>query len=169
MTKLRPNKKFKFLVFSIFIFFVADRVEANSGAPIFGFPSVWGLILTPVIVAIEYFYYKLSGIENPLKKCATINLISSFIGGIITLTTGFLPPISWLSYWDGHNYSKSMLAFIFSIVGSYVVTVCLEYYAVKKLNWSSKLKLNILLRANLMSYSFLAVFIFLFLIKDILF
>jgi hypothetical protein len=138
--------------------------EANSMAPIFPVLSGLGWIAMPLIICIEYFYYRNRKINNSFKLALYSNVASALVGLILAfLTFWFMGGPAIENYSDVILISATIT--FAGILFHWWLSSIVEYqYSKRHVLWkNSGLSKSIFYKANGITYALiLAVFIFQF-------
>lgn len=138
--------------------------EANSMAPIFPLLSGLGWVAMPIIILIEYLFYRKSRINNPFKLSLYSNVVSAVFGLFLAfLTFWFMagPPIE--------NYSDVIIiSAAITLVGIFFhwwLSSTIEFhFSIRHNLWrNSSLSKSLFYKANGITYSFILIcFVFQF-------
>ncbi len=110
------------------------------------------LFLFPLIVLLEWYFYKRAGVLKPFKKSLSLNAISSTIGNFIALITMAMPfsPLTGLLYLDSFRGKHNHPGVAYAIILHFVLTILIEGGFNRLLKWD--LKMSLMIRAHLISY-----------------
>ncbi len=141
----------KFVLSAILLIFSVNA-QANTGASAIAMPIGASLFLFPLIVALEWYFYKRAGVLKPFKKSLSLNAISSTIGNFIAIVTMAMPfsPLTGLLYLDSFRGKHNHPGIAYAIILHFCLTVLIEGGFSKLMKWD--LNMILILRAHLISY-----------------
>jgi hypothetical protein len=164
----------------LFLLLTPTLAFANTVAPLLPLLSAWSTMILPLIFVLEALHYKRSKIPSPYKLSFQTNLISSLVGLVLWFAIGlliFVPYESpsnirfWMARQPNKDFSQTIqtmiyLPYIFLIPNCFV-SAWIEYLSAKKLKtWkNTNLSFKTFLKASLISYFAIALFLFFFGIK----
>lgn len=140
------RKKIKFTLLGFLIF--PEFASANTGAPFFAALGGASIFYLPIIILIEWIYFKLTKVHRPFKLALIVNLMSAAVGGILAvigLTILKWPFIEsptawkiWFPQYPGRDWSSHFVT-IFSaqfimLIFFYFSSSLIEAYTAKKMN-----------------------------------
>ncbi len=147
---------------AIFLLFISGNAFANSMAPILPALSVGGWLGMPIIIFIEYLYFRKKGFAKPLALSAYGNVFSGLAGivaAIVTIPLMLGPIIQPTTILE---FMISLIATTIGLVFNWWLSAKVEMYFVKKSKWwkDEPLTLKHFYHANALTYSIIALIVY---------
>ncbi|WNO08448.1 hypothetical protein [Teredinibacter sp. KSP-S5-2] len=136
---------------------LSPYVNANSLAPILPIMSAWGWLAMPVIIFIEFIYFKRRGYYRSLALSAYGNLFSGVVGigpALITAPSMLGPSIEA----DRPSIIIGVIACTLGVLFNWWLSSKIEFFFVRRHRWwrQSGLTIKQFYQANMLTYSIFA-------------